>query len=520
MKSYSMSVRSDFFRLIYILLLLSWMTLPMSKGDTGSMPTLSETRHLGSSEDGVLIEDIPYFWQEINGFCYWTAISMALHKAGVPIDLHTFFAVSGIGFSSAYVRVNDTMMLLPGSLFRQQAQLLPFCELYGLSHELHVDQNSNWTPIAIEYWSRWGVNITSMNGQSDAFDLLRTTIDGGFPVILWTDPYYLPAEDYDIARELGIKQNTSAPEIGHAVLAVGYDETDSTVQLMDPGVGSFGPNFGYPDDGRGYYTIDYSTLDDAWEALGYGATILKPGNGSVPDFESRLGENIANRLLGNSTSYMPDTEELSYVSFGENSFRSLRYDMEPESIKSYIEHFETVEEKMWALLMIGVDLETMMTLQYLSYRVALETLPDVMPNTDLSQFLVEGRVALSHMEALSENGTLTDMHYLESCDSLLTNTFIGMAMKYNSTEDLDIALNAYEWQLGKVSLQLTQIADAWKSSGEALKAALSGEPYPPIPAHSWPLTPEWMYLVGAAATVGAGTFAVMIVITRKRNRST
>ncbi|MFW9966810.1 MAG: C39 family peptidase [Candidatus Thorarchaeota archaeon] len=503
-----MRMKSNAFRLICILLVLSWMTLPQSTSDTKLGLTSAHSNRLVSSEGGVLIEDIPYFWQEINGFCYWTALSMALHKVGVPIDLHTFFAVSGIGFSNAYVRVNDTMMMLPGAFFRQQAQLIPFCELYDLTHELHVDLNSNWTPLAIEYWSSWGVNITGMNGQSDAFGLLKSTIDEGFPAILWTDPYYLPAEDYDIARDLGIKQNTSAPEVGHAVLAVGYDESDSTVQLMDPGVGSFGPNFGYPDDGRGCYTIDYSALNNAWKALGYGVTILKPGNGSVKDFESTLGEHVVSRLLGNSTSYVPETEELSSVSFGEDSFRRLRLDMEAESIKSYIEQFENMEERVYALLMIGVNLEKMMTLQYLSYRVALEALPDVMPNTDLTQFLVEGRAALSHMEALSENGTLTDLHYLESCDSLLTNTFIGIAMKYNSTEDIDTTLNSYAWQLGKIALSLVRIADAWKAAGEALQAALSGV--------LEPSASDWSNLIGTAATIGAGAAVILIVLTWKR----
>jgi len=516
---YSMRVKSNVFRLICILLILSWMTLPQSTSSTRLEPTLANPNRPISNEGGVLLEDIPYFWQEINGFCYWTALTMALHKAGVPIDLHTFFAVSGIGFTNAFVRVNDTMMMLPGALFRQQAQLLPFCELYGLTHELHVDLNSNWTPIAIEYWSSWGVNITGMNGESDASDLLKSTIDAGFPAVLWTDPYYLPAEDYDIARELGIRQNTSAPEVGHAVLAVGYDDAESTVQLMDPGVGAFGPNFGYPDDDRWYYAVDYSTLDDAWRALGYGITILKPGNGSIQDFESRLGELIVSRLLGNFTSYMPDTEELPFITFGENAFRSLRYDMEPESIKSYIEQLESMEERVYALLMIGADLETMMTLQYLSYRVALEALPDVMPNTDLNQFLEEGRAAFSHMEALSENRTLTDLYYLENSDSLLTNTFINMAMRYNSTEDLDTTLNAYEWSLGKIALQLVQIADAWKNAGEALRAALSGEPYPAVPNHQPLITAEWMYVVGATAAVGAGAFAVVIIVTLKRSRS-
>ncbi len=90
---YSMRVKSNVFRLICILLILSWMTLPQSTSSTRLEPTLANPNRPISNEGGVLLEDIPYFWQEINGFCYWTAISMALHKAGVPIDLHTFFAV-------------------------------------------------------------------------------------------------------------------------------------------------------------------------------------------------------------------------------------------------------------------------------------------------------------------------------------------------------------------------------------------------------------------------------------------
>ncbi len=504
----SYSIHGESYKAILIsILLFSWAILPLSTFGKGLEPKLLHPNWLHSSEDGVLIEDIPYFWQEINGFCYWTAITMALHKVGVPIDLYTFFAVSGIGFSSAYLKVNDTMMMLPGTLFRQQEQLLPFCELYGLTHEIYLDQNSNWTPIAIDVWSSWGVNVTGINGQSEAFDILRNTIDEGFPVILWTDPFYLPAEDYAIVRDLGIRQNASAPEVGHAVLAVGYDDADSTVHVMDPGVGSFGPNFGYPDDGRWNYTIAYSMLDDAWKALGYGITILRPGNGTVQDFESRLGEHIVKRLLGNSTSYLPNTEELPYLSFGENAFRTLRYDMESENIISYIEEFESAEEKWIALLMIGVNLETMMTLQYLSYRVALEALPDLMPNTELSRFLEEGRLALSYMEALSANGTLTDLYYLESCDSLLTNTFISIAMKYNSTGELDTALASYSWQLGNIALKLVRIADAWRNAGNTLQAALSGG--------SLQTPSDWLYLLSVVATVSVGATAIVIVIAWK-----
>ncbi len=499
--------------LISTFLILSWIILPLSPNNISSDSKSTSKQYIIPSTDGVLIKDIPYFWQEINGFCYWTAITMAMHKVGVPIDLYTFFAVSGIGFSNAYVRVNDTMMMLPGALFRQQEQLLPLCEFYGLSHELYINQNANWTPFAIATWSSWGVNITGISGQSEAFDILRKTIDDGFPVILWTDPYYLPAEDYDIARNLGIRQNDSAPEVGHAVLAIGYDDTDGTVQVMDPGVGSFGSNFGYPDDGRWNYSVDYTMLNDAWGAIGYGATILKPGNGTIQDFESRLGNHVVNRLLGNYTSYLPETEELSFISLGENAFRTLSRDMDPETIRSYIEELESAEERWLALLSMGYNFESMMTLQYLSYRVALSVLPDLMPNTDLSLFLEEGSAALSYMEVLSANRSLTDLYYLGSSETLLTSTFINIAMRYNSSGELETTLNSYSWQLGKISLQLIRIADAWKNAGEVLRLVLSGED----PNQTQPSLYVWLLPVGAAVSIGI--VAIVAIATWKLTRN-
>ncbi|MGY5855293.1 MAG: hypothetical protein RTS72_01750, partial [Candidatus Thorarchaeota archaeon] len=73
------------------------------------------------SADAVEITGVPFVWQELNGFCYWATLSMALQSIGIQFDLAHVLAATGIGFTAGYVRYEDTMMLVPGSMFRQQS---------------------------------------------------------------------------------------------------------------------------------------------------------------------------------------------------------------------------------------------------------------------------------------------------------------------------------------------------------------------------------------------------------------
>jgi hypothetical protein len=448
-------------------------------------------------EDSAYINDIPYVWQEINGFCHWASLTMALHCAGVELNLHELFAVSGLGFSAAYVRFNETALMMPGVGFRQQGQLLQICELYGLEHKLYLDGNKGWTNMFLDSYELWGLNAHAHDGESEAFDIMKDSIDEGYPVVLWTDPYYLPAVDYDLVRQYGLKQSESAPASGHSILAVGYNDTAETVNIMDPGVGAFGDDFGYPDDGRWNYTMNYTSLSQAWNVLGYGITIVKAGNGPIADFSDTLAELVIDRLRGERQSYAEDTEDIFFVLFGESAYRGLSYDMTVEGIKSYVEQFEDPEIQFIVLANMGIELEGANTLQYLSYRSALESLPRFLPDLDLSGFLEVGREALHHMAELSQNGSLTGHYY----ESLLTDTFIDIALDFNSTGNLDSALECQLENITIIADHLLAIADAWDSAANALETAISINP----------LDSPFLTIVG----VGVVVVVIVIVIWRR-----
>jgi hypothetical protein len=461
---------------------------------------LDSTPNFHLSEDSAYIADIPYSWQEINGFCHWASITMAMHCAGVELNLHDFFAVSSLGFSVAYVRFNETALMLPGVGFRQQGQLLQICELYGLEHEVYLDGNKEWTNLFLESYEIWGLNAHAHNGEAEAFDIMKATIDEGYPVVLWTDPYYLPPVDYDFARQYGMKQNESAPASGHSILAVGYNDIAQTVNVMDPGVGAFGDDFGYPNDGRWNYTVNYANLSRAWNVLGYGITIVKPGNGTIPDFSDTLAELVIDRLRGERQSYAEDAEDIFFILFGESAYRGLSYDMTVKGIKSYIEQFEDPEMQFIVLAYMGMNLEAANTLQYLSYRTALESLPRFLPDLDLRGFLEAGREALPHMAKLSQNGSLTGQYY----ESLLTDTFIDIALEFNSTGNLDTALESQSDHITIIADHLLAIADAWDSAAEALELAYQGSSTP-------------LFVTVLASSGGLVVLALVIISVRKRS---
>ena len=88
------------------------------------------------------VTGVPYVWQEINGFCMWAAVSMAIQHAGVPLDLHGLFVASGIGFSASYIRYEENMLFMPGAFFRQMMSLDAVSSLYGLNTTMYMDAST------------------------------------------------------------------------------------------------------------------------------------------------------------------------------------------------------------------------------------------------------------------------------------------------------------------------------------------------------------------------------------------
>jgi hypothetical protein len=420
------------------------------------------------------IESVPYVWQEINGFCHWAAYSMILQFAGAPLDLYSLFAATGIGFSATYLRYDTNMLFFPGPFYRQMVSTLVIEEMYGLNITMCLDRtSSDIGELLAEQLGVWDVAFTEITGWDAAFEVLKDTIDSGYPIEVWTDPYYLPVWDYDIVRELNIHaEDTSS---GHAVVIVGYNETAGIVHILDPGVGAFG-EVGYPEDGRYYYDMNLTQLNDAWRPLFYGCFIAKPGEGPPEDFTSKLGNHVLDRMRGDRASYIPDMESAFFWILGSDAFRGLAYDLTSAGLSSYINEFGDLSPMVMAQVLkaLGMTIEGFLSIQYLSFRAALESLPDMLPDLELDEFLTEGHMALEHFDDLSNNSTMVNLSY-DGGATITTETFNSIAYDCAYTQDgnIDAAVAENQQDLDAIRNHLFAIADAWDAAAAVLDRVLN-----------------------------------------------
>ena len=443
----------------------------LPRGLENSTDNLVRT-HAYTPAAAIEVTGIPYVWQEINGFCMWAAVSMALQHAGVPLDLHELFAASGIGFSASYLRYEENMLFVPGVFYRQLDPLETVTSFYGLNTSIYMDPSTELGMAFLEL----GTNFTALNTWDEAFRFLKQTIASGHPLVLWTEPYYLPHDSYDVVREMGLTSSISGS--GHAILAVGYNKTDETVQVMDPGIGAFGEDFGYPAEGSWYYSINQSSLRDAWSSMAYGAFLIKPGTSKVSGFTQQLATLIIERMRGERASYGPQEEQLFFWNFGSDAFRGLAYDLTAEGLSSYIADMkiEDVETKTLVLTILGLMFEGYLDIQYLSFRSAVDALPGLLPDLDLDEFVSICQSAFPHFEALSDNSTMVELDY-SGGNTIMTETLGAIAASCNSTMSGDVhaAAMEYENELSQIRNHLTDIADLWDAAASTLACAFQDD---------------------------------------------
>ncbi|MBY8997126.1 MAG: hypothetical protein KGD60_05300 [Candidatus Thorarchaeota archaeon] len=425
------------------------------------------------------VTGIPYVWQEINGFCYWATLSMALQSIGVQLDLAEVFAASGIGFTAGYVRYEDTWMLVPGPMYRQQSTLVTIADLLGLEVEFYVDTDStDLGPLFSLTMESYNVSWTEIDGWDDAIQILKNGIDSGFPVEVYVNLQNLPASDYDFFRDLGVTETDPS----HSILITGYNETSGIAQIMDPGIGLFDNPASFPDDGSWFYEINFTSLNQAWLGL-YGITIIKPGLGITEDFTHNLVNYILDRLRGDRNSYAPDAEEVFFWNYGSNAFRAMAADLTDTGLSSFMDEFDqyNLQTRSDILQNLGIEIEVCLTLQYESYQAAIDALPNVLPDLNLQEFVSEGEVALEHFELFSDSSTVNDPFYAGGI-KMVTKTFENIAYQYEHVLDGDLssAVSVYEEDLVEIQTHLTAIANAWDAAADALERALKGDGTFPI----------------------------------------
>ena len=189
-------------------------------------------------------------------------------------------------------------------------------------------------------------------------------------------------------------------------------------------------------------------------------------------------------------------------------------DFTPEGLLDYFSIFPSSsfdspeDEKLFkaaVLLFMGLGLETTITLQYLSYRTAIERLPEFIPDQDLSAFSAAAQVALPHMDELSSNSTLIYPGNLSYIEGTLSTTFYDISRNYNETGDLESTLTEYATELGVISEHFLGIADSWLAAGNAL-------------AEIW--SNDVMVIYGPCLAVGALAAGVIIVTALLKIRKT
>ena len=442
-----------------------------------------------------LLPSQQYVWQEINGFCAWAATTMAMQYAGVDVSMYDVFAASTVGFSFAYFRFDDSLLIFPGALYTQVEPTQFLADLYGVNYTLYVGDDIPSLEQNVQVWESEGIQVGVLVGQSEALKLMRTTIDQGYPLLISVDPSYLPAYDYDFLRAEGLTGG------GHGILIVGYNDTEASVTILDPGVGSFGEHYGYPDDGRGNYTqILYTSLIDAWSSRYFISNTFFPGPPSSTPVDDQLGPMVRDKLLGVGSIYSPSSPNALVGKFGEAAFRQMSADITVDGLKSFLSVFDGVADetnfKASLLFYIGVGLEAQVTLQYLSYRTALESFPALMPDTDLTAFIDAGEDALPAFENIADNSTLIFPGNLTEMTGFVVTTFLEIAEAFNTSGDMDATLATYETTLDSISADLLIIADSWRDAGNAL-------------AEIWPN--DFLTVYGPVLAFAGGGVAALII---------
>jgi hypothetical protein len=375
--------------------------------------------------------------------------------------------------------------------------------MYGLNLTTFFDVSTPNADALYDLWTGRGINTYLLQGEAGAFTLMRYAIDLGFPLLISVDPSWLPAEDYNILRSQGLTGG------GHAVLIVGYNDTAGYATIMDPGVGSFGDSFGYPEDGRGEYAkISYTSLNNAWMIRHYISMLITPLDEPNPYRTTEIGKEIRDKMLGVPAAYYADANTALLWDFGEGAFRAMSNDLSREGLEEYLDVFTGMngerEFKASLLEFIGIGLEAQVTLQYLSYRTALDVLPALLPEANLTDFLSYAELALTHFEALADNSTLIYPANFTQYNGFVYETFHSLAISYNVTGSLTQGFETVGDDLDMICWHLEEIANSWLAAGNAL-------------AKIWPndfFSEYGLILAIGAAAVGALAAIVILYIRR------
>ena len=258
-----------------------------------------------------MVDQVPWVWQEVNGYCHYAGLTMLFNLYGAGSTVYETLELASCPYSVCYQ--DNWLGLMAGWGVCQAISDLEYAgQLRNLGSDLDIGLSWSYYLTQLQMW-----------------------IDAGMPFETSVDPYYLPQPDYDICRTYGLHS-------GHAIVVVGY--TDDAVIFNDPGVGLdliLEPPIPDPENRGANVVISLESFRNAVEST-YGTSYLLLSyhpEGPMPSHQQLLEEILPqsiDRLDGYVDTYDPGFS-LYYDIFGAPCFSFLREDATVSSFEAVLD---------------------------------------------------------------------------------------------------------------------------------------------------------------------------------------
>lgn len=428
-----------------------------------------------------MVSNVPYIWQEVNGLCAWAALTMVFQHFGVDATLAQILDVSGVGFAFYYVRADPTLLFYPGPLGSQIPDSEFLADTFGMDVTWYFGEDTPGIGQLKSVLEQQGMSVTVFASFMAGFEQLKQDLANNTPLVISVNPLrFSTIRDY---QALGLPPGTLA---AHGVVAVGYNDTH--VFIHDPGVGSFGTEYGYPTDQRGTTVpIPLEDFQRAWEDRALTAYKFLPTQEpqlSVEALRSLTIERIIAKLEGDyhAYAYAPVPMWL-----GADAFVQMGEDLQPTEFEAMLTSWDTYFGNRTQLVSTLTDIKSAylgsLTLTHEAMKRAATDLFEVLHNLNsystALNFLTN---TLDLFEALVDPAVL---HYpadesKRTTTTLFDEAFNLMVQTLSEGQSIEQTVQTATSQLEALSSQITSMGATLIDFSSALKEAPSTTTSDPV----------------------------------------
>jgi len=263
--------------------------------------------------DSHLIEDVPYAGQYYNLHCSYASRTMCIKHLGINVSLEDILFHSGLAYSMGYpfdmpsFDMSLKYMPMGGYIISQDSKdISHLASIYGF-------KSNEWAMYINESETGWKTYLQRV----------KENISADIPIVTSVSP--LKLSSFRNFFNFNEKIWNLAPDGGHAVVVVGYNDNNNSICYNDPAALFFGdPNKGT------YVWMDQNSFLDAVNSSAVDAYLIRSITKISEPIEEKLAFSISHkrnieRLKGNISAYANYSEEENIdYNFGINAVNELK----------------------------------------------------------------------------------------------------------------------------------------------------------------------------------------------------